>query len=126
MRLEEGQNQRSVADSMWTLKGLETDEDHEMCWWGLPEVNKVDELGGELPILRVAEVGRFPLHHLGQLIKDTVPLGVGEASRGQLVLKANTHRWTKPVKPAGCKLTVRFPAGLTRVMPKLHTSERTS
>ena len=59
-----------------------------------PQVDEGDELGGEAPLVRVAELGGVPLHHLGQLVEHTVPLGVGEATRGQLILthtNGNTH-----------------------------------
>lgn len=53
----------------------------------LPQVDKGDEFGGEAPLLRVAELWRVSSHHLGQLVKHTVPLRVGKPSRGQLILK---------------------------------------
>lgn len=57
-----------------------------------PHVDKGDELGGEASLLRVAELRRVAPHHLSQLIEHTVPLGVGEATSGQLVLgKRHTH-----------------------------------
>ena len=59
-----------------------------------PEVDKVDELGGELPLLRVAELRGLALHHLRQLIEHAVPLGVGKPAGGQLVLRTDTRTRT--------------------------------
>lgn len=57
-----------------------------------PHVDKGDELGGEPPLVRVAELWRISSDHLGQLVEHAVPLGVGEPARGQLVLKrTNAH-----------------------------------
>lgn len=48
-------------------------------------VDKVDELGGEaVSVLVRAKLRRVPLHNLGQLLEDAVPLWVREPPRGHL------------------------------------------
>ena len=47
------------------------------------EVYKVDELYGE-EVHVVGETRRVAMHHLGQLLKHGVPLGVGELPCGKL------------------------------------------
>jgi len=64
-----------------------------VCVCVSPQVDEVDEFGGELPLLGAAELRRVALHHLRQLIEHTVPLRVGEPSCGQFVLK-HTHTIT--------------------------------
>lgn len=58
-----------------------------------PHVDKGDELGREASLLGVAELRRVAPHHLSQLVEHAVPLGVGEAAGGQLVL-GHTHTHT--------------------------------
>lgn len=63
-----------------------------VCVCVSPQVDEVDEFGGELSLLRAAELWRVTLHHLRQLIEHTVPLRVGEPSRGQFILKQQCNR----------------------------------
>ena len=57
-----------------------------------PAVDKVDELLGEAMVLGVFQEGWVSLHHLGQLVKYTVPLGVRETTGRYLNLKEH-KRW---------------------------------
>jgi len=86
---------RVITSLMLSLQTLRKRKRSEItgkcvCVCVSPQVDEVDEFGGELPLLGAAELRRVALHHLRQLIEHTVPLRVGEPSCGQFVLK-HTH-----------------------------------
>ena len=56
-----------------------------------PGVDEADKLGREAAGVVVDETRGGTLHHLGELVEDAVPLGVGEAAGRHLHLRSSNQ-----------------------------------